>query len=303
MLAAVVTLATIGAVYATAVLALSLLRTHISDSPRMLFLHGVGPTFVAVTVALGVVLPAFLRFEPPHDGERVSLLLLALACMGVSHLIQVAIRAVRMLTLSRAITAGWMSKSVPLGDSRWGIPTFAIDTGFPVVAVSGLFRPRVFVDQRVLATCSPAELDAIAAHERAHVLRRDNLRRLAIGACAGSTSIAARAWRQAAEHAADMHAADSPQRALDLASALLRVARLAPPRMLEDAALSTIDDGGSLEARIRHLVTNDWPPAHTGPPTFALLAVVPIGLVLALNWAALLRSAHLLTEAAVRNLP
>jgi Zn-dependent protease with chaperone function len=178
-----------------------------------------------------------------------------------------------------------------------------VDAGFPVVAVAGLFRPRIFVDRRVLAACSPAELDAIAAHEQAHVVGRDNLKRLLIGACQGPASAAARAWRQAAEHAADNQAADSSQRALDLASALLSVARLAPRRTLEGTALSTIEDGGSLEVRIRHLLTIERPPIVTDHGAGAVLVLIPLACAIAFNWSALLRSAHSLTEAAVRHLP
>jgi Zn-dependent protease with chaperone function len=302
-LSTVVTLATLGASYLVARAAMRGMGASSNEGSGPLFARGVGPTVIASGTALGAVLPAFLLFEPPHSGERAGVMLLVLAAVGGLHAARTIGRAIRMLSLSRALTRRWLRTAAPLEDSRWGLPTFAIDAGFPVVAVAGLFRPCLFVDRRVLAACSGPELDAIAAHERAHVMRRDNLRRLLIGACAGPASAVAAAWREAAERGADTHAADSPRRGLDLASALLKMARLAPPRTLEYTAFSTVHDGGSLETRVRYLLHVE--PAiteqHTRIP--ALLVAIPLALMMGLNSTTLLRSVHTLTEAAVRHLP
>ena len=304
MMTVVVTCAALGASYMVARAAVAILRLRSTGHSGLLFVQGVGPTLAACACALGVVLPAFLLFEPAHDGERAGVMLMGLAAIGAAHLTRVAVRAARMLRMSRAVVARWTNAATPLEKSRWGVPVFAIDAGFPVVALAGLFRPRLFVDRRVLSSCSPGELDAIAAHERAHVVCRDNLRRLLIGACEGPSSEPAAEWRRAAEHAADRRAADSPRRALDLASALVKIARLAPGRMLDATALSTIHDGGSLEARVRHLVGSDpLPRAEQGTSIPVVLVVVPVLVLAGLNWSSLLRSAHSLTEAAVNYLP
>jgi Zn-dependent protease with chaperone function len=302
-LAPVVTLAAFGSVYLVARAAALLWRPHPTHRAGLLFARGVAPAAAAGAIALGVVLPAFLRFEPPHDGERAGALLLLLSAVGGLQLARMIVRAARMLRLSRALTSRWAASAVRLDDRRWGRPAFAVDAGFPLVAVSGLFRPRVFVDRSVLANCSATELDAIAAHERAHVLRRDNVRRLIIGACEGPASVTARAWREAAERAADAHAASSPRRAVDLASALLKMARLAQPYTFERTALSTIHDSGSLETRVRRLVAINRPLPQEARANAALAALLPLALLIGLNWSTLLRSAHALTEAAVRNLP
>jgi Zn-dependent protease with chaperone function len=303
MLSVIVTCAALGASYLLARAAVAILRPRCSDNSRLLFAQGVGPTLVGCALALGVVLPAFLLFEPARDGERAGLLLMGLAAVGAAHVARVAVRATRMLRLSRAVIARWAPEATPLEASRWGLPVFAIDAGFPVVAVAGLFRPQLFVDRRVLRSCSPGELEAIAAHERAHVVGRDNLRRLLIGACEGPTSAIAAEWRRAAEHLADRRAADSPRRAVDLASALVKIARLAPGRMLDATALSTIHDGGSLEARIRHLVGAREFPAREQSSTAIVLIALPVAILAGLNWTSLLRSVHSLTEAAVNHLP
>jgi Zn-dependent protease with chaperone function len=302
-LTVVVTLAALGAVYLLARVGMRLMRLHTTAPAGLLFAQAVAPTMIASVVALGIVLPAFVRFEPPHDGEPAGVLLLALAAISGSHLARMMFRAARMLTASRSLTAAWLTSAAPLADARWGPRAFSIDAGFPVVAVAGLFRPRLFVDRRVLDTCSVDELDAIAAHERAHVRRRDNLRRLLVGAWEGPESVTAAAWREAAERAADTQAATSPRRAVDLASALVKMARLAAPRTLERTALSTINDGGALEARVRHLIAIERAAPAERPLSLTPLALVAFAGVIGLNWSALLRSAHMLTESAVRYLP
>jgi Zn-dependent protease with chaperone function len=303
-LAVVVTLATFGAHYLVIRAIARILHPRSSDDSGRLFVHGIGPTLVACAIALGVVLPAFLLFEPAHDGEAAGVLLMVLALVGFVHIGRVILRAARMLRLSRSIIAAWTRAATPLERSAWGLPVFAIDAGFPVVAVAGLFRPRLFIDRRVLSSCTAGELAAIAAHERAHVERYDNLRRLLIGACEGPASDAAAEWRRTAELAADRRAASSPRRGVDLASALLKIACLAPGHTLDATALSTIHDGGSLETRVRQLVATEQralAEQHTSSAVW--LTLVPLALVAGLNWSALLRSAHALTEAAVRHLP
>ena len=57
------------------------------------------------------------------------------------------------------------------------IPAFAVATPFPIVAVVGLFRPRLVIARSVLESCTPDELATIVAHEQAHVAHHDNLAR------------------------------------------------------------------------------------------------------------------------------
>ncbi len=307
MLTVVVTLAAIPVAHAILRIAALALRSRPGDNAStragVLFLRGIVPTGGAVAIAFGLVVPAFVTFEPPHDGERVGLPLMLLAALGAVQILTVAIRCAAMLRRSRRITTNWRrgARVLPKGD--WGLRAYAIDTGFPVVAVSGFVRPTLFVDRRVIAACSPGELAAIAAHERAHVRAWDNARRLLLGMCTGAASAAAAAWREAAEHAADTRAAESASRAVDLASALLKVARLAPASSFDATALSTIHDGGVLEARIHHLLAQGPAPrtSHPGGVVFWMTGGVAMSLA-ALNWTSLLSFVHAIVENAVRYL-
>jgi Zn-dependent protease with chaperone function len=300
MLTALVTLAGFGLTYACVRGVVLLMARSDHDGDGRLFARGVAPTGIAAALALFVVLPAFILFEPPHDGERVGLLVTLAAAFGAWHVGRVVARALRMLRVSRALTEEWASRSTPVSSSPWGLPAFVVDADFPIVAVAGLVRPRLYVDRRVLAACSTDEIDAIAAHERAHVVHRDNMRRLIIAACEGSSSIAATAWRQAAEHAADARAADSSRRALDLASALLKLARLTPGPSLERAAVSTVHDGGSLETRVRLLLDGRPAVAAPAPPSGPRMLAFGLAAATIVSVPGVLGSVHRLAEALIR---
>lgn len=300
-LAAVVTLACVPIVFCFAHAGLKRWRPRpdsaAAEHADALFLRSLAPTVLALGVSVGIVLPAFLLFEPEHQGERAGVLALALAAVGAVQLLGIAGRAAGMAHASRVITRAWLRDAGALGE-RWGLPAFAIDSGFPVVAVTGILRPRLLIDRRVLRACSPAELAAIGAHERAHARRRDNLRRLLVGACAGAGSREAAAWRRAAELAADERAADSPARAVDLASALVRVARLSPAPSFETTALSTIHDGGSLDLRVQRLLACDGLPVAR-PRLGGTFVLVSLACSLALGWRPLFSSVHALVEVLV----
>jgi Zn-dependent protease with chaperone function len=303
-IATLLALASVPVVYVVTRGALHLLRSqaHASAGARAnaQFLRGVAPTLLAVAAALGVVLPSFLTFERPHDGEPVGLPLLVLATVGAVQAGLVIARAIVILWSSSSWIRAWSLRGHPLPNGSWGMPAMLVDAVFPVVAVAGILRPRLFIDRRVYEACSPGELAAIGAHERAHVRGRDNLRRLLLGAFEGTSSRAASEWRHAAEIAADERAADSPQRAVELASAILKVARLAPASALEGTALSTIHDGACLDARVRRLITPHTAAVrHTAP--FGVLAIsVPLALTIGFNWMSLMRLAYTGLEAFVR---
>jgi hypothetical protein len=235
------------------------------------FFRAVGPTAIAAIVVALLLVPSFFMHEQARYDEWPGVLLWALAFLGAARLTLIALRAAQALRASRATVRIWQQHAVALPREPWGLPASRIDCGYPVVAVAGFFKPHVFVDRRVLEACSPEELAAVAAHERAHVSTCDNLRRLLVAACAGHESPTASAWRIAAEHAADARGAGSPRVATDLAAALVRVTRISPVPMLPMAAISTIHDGGSLEARVRQLLAfKPTPP----PPLVGTWSVV-----------------------------
>jgi len=193
-----------------------------------------------------------------------------------------------------------MSDAHALQTPDWGLPAYAIHADYPVVAVAGVLRPRLLIDCRVLESCSAEELRAIGDHECAHVKNHDNARRLLIAACIGSHSAAAQQWRYAAEVAADARAAIDPDRAVVLAGALIKIARLAaigPPPSIPFAA---IHDGGSLEIRVQRLLSLNPVPLRNNRRRLVLACVAVLFIMLAPAGAKILAAVHALTELLVR---
>lgn len=251
---------------------------------------------------------AFLIFEPRGVDESTGLTLLTLAAASGTFLLAALGRVMRLVLLTRRAVRDWMRTARPVSLSGLSVPALAIDSPFPVVAVAGLFRPRLLIARTVLDACSPAELDAILAHEQGHIDRRDNLRRLVLGAVPDLLAwlpLARRiqtAWLEAAEDAADdMAAALGNEGRAVLAQALLRVARLAPGAAPVSLPASALYRGESLDRRVRRLLA----PAAHAPAGGAARTWIPWGLgTVVLSLALLtLKDIHDLVEAAVVLLP
>ncbi len=278
-----------------------------ASQARTILALRLAPPLLAVVAALVLVLPAMLVFEPRDAAERPGIVLLLVASAGAAA---VARAAARVWTRAVA-TRRWLRMHAGGGVAVDGLqpPLVAIDAGFPVFAVAGVFRPRVLVSTRVLSACPPSLVEAMLAHEREHLRARDNVCRwlllagpLAPGAGRAAAAMDA-AWARAREHAADLAAARSrPGAALDLAEALVRVARLAAgaaPPALEGSMLF---EGGGIEARVRRLVT---PPDERTPNTrLARALAVGMSVVLvALASPPGLRLVHAVAELAIYRLP
>jgi Zn-dependent protease with chaperone function len=214
------------------------------------------PAVAALAAGL-TTLVAFLRHEPVNTSETLGLLLPA-ACVG--GLISIAagmVRASRALLDTGRVVKRWTTEPTATTNS---IPVLAVDgESFPIVTVVGIWKPRLFVARQVVARCDPEEIDAMIAHEMAHVAAGDNVTRLLFRAAPaapfmpGTFEEIEREWVRAAEEAADEAATRDPQLALALASALTKVARLAtgPPPLAHASAVLT---DAAVEHRVRRLL-------------------------------------------------
>jgi Zn-dependent protease with chaperone function len=205
---------------------------------------------------------------------------------------------------------GWKRHASPIHFEGIALPAFAVDESFPLVAIAGWLRPRLYVSRVVLESCTPAELAAIVAHEAGHVHSGDPWRLLFVRACPdvlgllpAGAALASR-WAEAAEEAADDHAAISQARSLDLASALIRVARLAGSRTRGDLPLTALYRGGGVATRVARILDRpgDAPIPQEHPRTAgrAVVAVVVLGTCLASLVA--MEQVHRLLEAVVARL-
>ncbi|MFN7975223.1 MAG: M56 family metallopeptidase [Acidobacteriota bacterium] len=260
------------------------------------------PSAAGAAVALGLVLPSYLAFEPAGLAEPIGLPLAVAATAAALLVVASAARAARVARATHATVRAWMDGSAPC-DIPGGlpIPASTIAHTFPLVAVAGLVRPRLLIARQVVETLSAAELRAVAEHEMAHLESRDNLRTLLRYAYPDVLSWLPEGKRmmadvdQETEIRADARAAEGGM-AVDLAAALIKVARLAPPGRLA-VPLAALHDGGSISERVERLLS-DRPgaPPRRSVGVAVLLAVIP----LALFAAPILFAVHQAAELAVR---
>lgn len=299
-----------------------LLRSRDGVSAReagALALYRLMPAGAALALTLLVLGPGYFAHEQRAYAEGSGAALFALAAGGLALLLWSAARLAHAARRASALRRAWLAQAAPIDLPGAGMPAYAIDLPFPLVAVLGIFRPTLFVSRVVLGTCSPAEMASIVEHERAHVRRRDNAVRLLMDAAPdllGLTRLpaaVAAAWHRAVEQRAD----DAARRRLDLAAALVKIARVAgaapgvahaaaaaPGRDLPASALYRGESAALIGDRVRRLV-DGRPDAHPARAAAIRAAAAAVGAVitgLALTGAAS-RAAHAVLEVTVSRLP
>ena len=206
---------------------------------------------------------AFLRLEPSNARETLGVVLPFAALVTLGGFGRRVARALAAWRETERTFTGWQMDG----------------TGFPTVAVVGIVRPQLYVSRQVVAACDRAELDAMIAHEMAHVSARDNLTRFMYLCAPFVPAAIAReleeAWITAADEAADDTASTDQQSALALASALTKVARLALNGQSPTLHASAILSGGGIERRVRRLLQRPVAGLPTDlRPFFALTLLV-----------------------------
>jgi Zn-dependent protease with chaperone function len=231
---------------------------------RLLFTLRVLPAMLAVMVVLLVLAPAYATHEPRHSVEPVSLKLAALALLSAAGLLLAGWRGMAAWLATRRLLRDWLQQAEPLAGSIDGVQAYRLPHPFPVLALVGIWKPRLFIADKLLETLSPTELQAALAHEVGHLDARDNGKRALLRACRDVLTLVPcgraldRAWHDTAEEAADEFAARKGQAAaLDLASALVKIGRLATSETRPDMLVSVSFIGyesGILARRVTRLI-------------------------------------------------
>lgn len=234
---------------------------------EILFVMRIGPPVIAVIAIAAFMIPSYLIYEPYATKETVSWKLGTLAMLSAIGVGLAISRGVRSWMATRSLLKQWLAASTPIKLDTITVPTFVLKNhSFPIIAVVGALRPRLFIAGHVLESLSEEELAAAIAHEYGHLAAQDNFKRSVMRISrAGLLLIPCgrwldRAWSEASESAADEHAAQqSSQVALDLASALVRIARMIPQgqRQTLPAAVSGFlmgEDTPGVRFRVSRLV-------------------------------------------------
>ena len=263
----------------------------VARARRLLQLR-VMPGAAAAAITFFVITPAFAIFEPHSGGEEVGPLLQVVSVMALILIGASMAGAARSLWLTTRLERQWLRSSVPIAASRAaGLRAFAIQSPSPMVALVGVFEPKLIAARTVVDACTPEEIACIVAHERGHFDARDNLKRWIMASLPDVlrwTPIhheIVEAWHHAAEDAADDAATGGHAVArAELAALLLKIVKLAPSPAWNDAVVSPFVEYQGLERRVRRLLQPEIePPAPLAIlPTMAV-AVLAIAMVSAMS--------------------
>jgi Zn-dependent protease with chaperone function len=284
-------------------------RTPPASRARLLYALRTLPAAMGVLAATALASRAWLGFEPRHAPESLGAPLAAAAAVGLLLLGLGAGRAWRSWRAGRDLARRWMADGVSVRLPGVPLPSYRIRDPWPVVCVVGTLRPRLFVAETVLASCTSDEVASVLAHESGHVSARDNLKRLLLKllpdvvAWLPSGRALEKAWEGASEAAADARAAGArPGAALDLAAALVRVARLAQSGVWVELPARALLDDTSVAPRVQRLLEDE--PASTGRgrivAAWAVLLALPLALVLSAYEPSVLRTVQQAAEILVQ---
>jgi hypothetical protein len=219
------------------------------------------PFALAVLFVVVLCVPSYLWLEPAVTSERVGVFCVALGFLGATTwLISIArtagslIASLRHILLCRSAgqetLIAWKSSLVLL-----------VEMETPLLALSGLLRPRLLISNSVLRNLSAEELDAALSHEMAHRASRDNAKRFLLLLAPDILPFVRplqsleRSWSRFAEWAADDQATSGdPRRAVSLAAALVRVARMGSSPPLPYLSTSLLACDRDLSARVDRLL-------------------------------------------------
>jgi Zn-dependent protease with chaperone function len=281
------------------------------SAARFLFLIRMLPFTLGLGVVLGLCVPSYLWLEPQAASERIGLVCLILALLGAASCAGSIARAARAIATSVRCKRDWQQAGCETLLPGEPSKVVIIQKDAPLLALVGVFRSRLVVSQTVLRSLSAEQLDLALQHEHAHRISRDNLKRLflllsrrPIPLLRGFSALEQN-WARFSEWAADDEAVRGDSyRALSLAAALLRLARLgALPHLtfLHTALLSADQD---LAARVDRLLRVQPLQAVTPPRTRTLgssstvMIAVCLGVLLVLP--ATLSAVHRLLELFLR---
>ena len=248
------------------------LSIGVKSAADIAFCLRVLPLGMSAVFVFSFVVPAYVIHEPEASGEEIGYKLAAAAMISLAAVIVAISRIARTWIVTHRLVSNWLQNSSEPRFTAGGVPVYRIRHDFPVVAITGVFRPRVFIADKVADKLTSTELDAAIAHELGHLASRDNLKRTILRVCGDLVILPIgrtieRDWSELSESVADQYAATfGGAGALDLASALIKIARIAPvdarPAM-PAAAFLVHEHGLDVTHRVRALV-GSTPESPTG---------------------------------------
>jgi len=274
---------------------------------RLVMLRAFPAAAAGIVVSL-LVMPAFVIFEPVRATEPVGPVLIGLALAGLGLLGTGFATAATSALATWRVERRWLRAARPLDfDPPAGVPAYAVDSFTPIVALVGVFAPKLIAARTIIDACNQDELARIVAHERGHLRARDNLKRWLM-ACAPDLlrwtpahHAIVLAWDDAAEDAADDAATAGQEVArLDLAALLVKVARLSAGPGWTAATISPFIERDRLDRRVRRLLSStQHPGAHRSAPVQVLVGTAIVVVLTIASSPAAMKTVYEAVEAVV----
>ncbi len=287
-------------------------RMRARRAARFLLALRLLPAALGLLLVAGLCVPSYLLLEQETSAEEVGALCLAAAILGAWILRAAMARSLRAITRSIRHARDWERSGSLSNLSGARQPVCVVDAPAPLLALTGLLRPRLVMSRSVASALSARQLRAALRHEEAHRASHDNLKRLMLMLSPGllpgwhGFRTLERGWFRFTEWAADDEAvAGNPRRSLSLAAALVRIARLGGTPAPSALSASFLADGRDLSARVDRLLRPAMAaPANSAGPMVgasvaACLAIAGVLVAAALH-PATLQSAHRLMEHLIR---
>jgi len=246
------------------------------------------PVAAGLFIVSVVCIPSYLSLEPDGAVEELGVVGLFAALAAIALWLMSIVRGIRILVRTR--------RAVEAGGGECG----------PLLAAVGFLRGRTVVSPLIRQALTEEQLEVALDHERAHCDAHDNLRRLALAFTPAllpgvrGFSALEREWSRFTEFAADDEAVQGdPNRALNLASALVKVARMGT---LRAPLMSSLLEGDHLSERVDRLLNPGDPPPEARPAIVSAVAglTVVAGIAALAVRPATLRSAHEFLEQLIR---
>jgi Zn-dependent protease with chaperone function len=259
------------------------------------------PLALSALATLVFAAPSFLLFEPRGMEEGIGVVPIVLSACCLAFFVVGLIRVIGAQTSTTRVVSRWLrgARTLDIGVIR---PVFQVAGTVPPLLLAGVRRHRLLVSESALSLLSPDELKTAVRHEIAHMRSQDNLKKLAVRfAWFPLMGELEKAWRQTAELAADDAAVSNATEALDLAAALIKLARQVRHQPLPIITMALVHDA-FIEVRVSRLVNWEQTGLRSTGKSWCFLTsgVFAILLATAAAYGPLLHQTHAITEWLVR---
>ncbi len=286
-------------------------RLKPSSASRLLFAVRMFPFTLTLFAVLAFCIPSYLWLEPEAAGEKVGFVCFLAAVLGAAIWTLAIVRVVHAVRGTARYLHRCERHGKPIEMPGETAPALLLKDKSPVLAVAGVVHPRLVISRRVMRGLTAEQIDAALRHERAHRASGDNLKRFfmllapdVLPFMRGFATLEQR-WAKAIEWAADDQAsAGDPRRALSLADALVKVAKMGNQPQLSYLTSSLMADDHDLSERVDRLLRPqpipDKPVKELIPLVSGAGALMAASLTIVVLWPASLSVVHQALEQLVR---